>query len=195
MKKTRKVSGGKGRRRSGRTRKRREEHRKKEMGGKRRKVSMEKKESGLEVERKGEAGGKKREKRWKRVEKRREGRGKRGEGKRKKEPENSWEEEMVRVGTGYRVRWAEGGEKKRVFDVGYSDRKEYVRKEGVEVEVAKNNMGRKLKYVGKEARQQAMNEVCKREGMRKRSVYTGCGRTRKSRVGVKKLKPTKVRVA
>lgn len=200
MRKRRKENGGT-KVREGRTRKRREEQRQKERAGKGVKVSREKGAGGLEVDRKGVAMKEKKavmEKRWVKVEKRRKATGKAGEGKRKKEGERVWEEEMVRVGTGYRVRWAEKREgekevKKRVFDVGYSDRKEYVREEGVEVELAKNNMGRNVKYVGKEARQRAMNVVCKRERMRKRSVYTGCGRTRKSRVGKKKLKPTKVR--
>ena len=195
----RRKGEGKGKRREGRTRKRREAQRKKERGEKGIKVSREQGAEGLEVDRKGVARNDKekkvvRKKRWEKVEKRREATEKAGEGKRKKEAEKVWEEEMVRVGTGYRVRWAEGtGEKKRVFDLGYSDRKEYVREEGVEVEIAKNNIGRTVKYVGEEARQRAMNVVCKREKMRKRSVYTGCGRTRKSRVGKKKLKPTKVR--
>ena len=130
----------------------------------------------------------------KRVGKRREEAGKVVVGKRKKKEERRWEEERVRVGTGFRVRWPETQKKeKRVLDIGYGDRKEYKRKEGVEVELAKNNIGRKLKAEGKGARERVMKEVCTRERIRKRSVYTGCGRTRKSRVGKKKLKPTKVR--
>lgn len=160
----------------------------KESRGKQRKVSRERGEAGRRVERKGgkEAVGK----RWGKVAGRRGEREKAGEGKRKGEAPKVWEEELVRVGTGYRVRRVE---EHREFDLGYSDMKKYVREKGVSVEVAKNNMGRTLKYSGEEAREKAMNIVCKRERMRKRSVYTGCGRTRKSRVGKKKLKPTKVR--
>lgn len=123
-----------------------------------------------------------------------------GEGKRKEQAVGVWEEEMVRVGTGYRVRWVNQDERKREFDVGYGDMKTYERKPGVEVELAKNNIGRRIRYdegrsgtrKGIGARERVMNEVCNRERRRKRSVYTGCGRTRKSRVGKKKLKPTKV---
>ena len=35
-------------------------------------------------------------------------------------------------------------EKRLVLDVGYTDRKKYKRKEGVEVEVEKNQIGRKV---------------------------------------------------
>lgn len=174
--------------RGGRTRKRREEALVKERVGKKRKVSRERASDGREVERKGEKSGQK--ERMGKVLVRRGATGKGGEWKRKAEPVKVWEEELVRVGTGYRVRKEEGV---REFDLGYSDMKEYVREKGVSVEVAKNNMGRVLKYEGDSAREKAMNRVCKRESMRKRSVYTGCGRTRKSRVGKKKLKPTKVR--
>lgn len=168
-----------------------------------------------EVEVKGPKKGRKRV--MAKVRKRREQTGKVGDGKRKEKADRVWEEERVRVGTGYRVRWANAGDtdagmkqeevggvlatpRKREFDVGYGDRKTYERKEGMEVELAKNNIGRRIRYdvrvsgprKGMGARERVRNEVCNRERRRKRSVYTGCGRTRKSRVGKKKLKPTKV---
>jgi hypothetical protein len=113
-------------------------------------------------------------------------------GRRKEKEAEEWEEERVRVGTGYRVRRG-ARPKRRTFEVGYGDRKKYIRPEGVEAELGKTNTGRKVKSKGKGARERVMKVVCTREGMRKRSEYTGCGRTRKSRVGKKKLKPTKVR--
>lgn len=134
-----------------------------------------------------------------RVSQLREATAKRAKGKRKKKEETEWSEEIVRVGTGFRVRIAPVDPQTvestatRDFDVGFSDRKKYKRKEHVEVELAKNHIGRKLKLVAKGARQTLINEVCKIENRRKRSEYTGCGITRKSRVGKKKLKPTKVR--
>ena len=75
--------------------------------------------------------------------------------------------------------------------MGYGDRKPYKIPEGIEVELGKTNAGRKVKSVGKGAQERVMNVVCTIERIRKRSVYTGCGRTRKHRVGKKKLKPTK----
>jgi hypothetical protein len=129
---------------------------------------------------------------------RKEVRGRRGEvakregGRRKEKEAEEWEEERVRVGTGYRVRWGETPNR-RTFEVGYGDRKKYRRPEGVEAELGKTKAGRKVKSKGKGARERVIKVVCTREGRRKRSEYTGCGRTRKSRVGKKKLKPTKVR--
>ena len=79
------------------------------------------------------------------------------------------------------------------MDVGYTDRKKYKRKEGVEVEVEKNQIGRKRKGKGKKGREKVMNAVVEREKRRKVSEYTGSGIVRKERVGRKKLKPTKAR--
>ena len=59
------------------------------------------------------------------------------------------------------------------MDVGYTDRKKYKRKEGVEVEVEKNQIGR----------EKVMNAVVEREKRRKVSEYTGSGIVRKERVG------------
>lgn len=138
----------------------------------------------------------------KEVRQRREEVEKREQGRRKEKEAAEWEEERVRVGTGYRVRKgeSEAGESgvlpagtERRFEVGYGDTKKYTRPEGVEVELGKTNTGRKVKSKGRGARERVMKVVCIREGRRKRSVYTGCGRIRKSRVGKKKLKPTKVR--
>lgn len=245
MRKRKRVNASKGR--GGRTRKRREAQRQKaygkqgsykvsreggyapkstdwraEVGGEREACARSEESvvapntrKAREVEVKGPKKGRKRV--MAKVRKRREQTGKVGDGKRKAKEDRVWEEERVRVGTGYRVRWANGGEtdagkeeggvareagtpRKREFDVGYGDRKTYERKEGVEVELAKNNIGRRIRYdvrvsgprKGMGARERVRNEVCNRERRRKRSVYTGCGRTRKSRVGKKKLKPTKV---
>lgn len=160
------------------------------------KVSRERKEGGkntmVRVERVGENRGRG----VRRAEKRREGTRKRAGGKRKEKECREWQEERVRVGTGYRVRWAgrEGErEKGRVLDLGYGHRRKHKLPLGMEVTRGKNHMSRILKRKGEKARERVMNEVCKRERRRPRSVYTGCGRTRKSRVGKKKLKPTKVR--
>ena len=126
------------------------------------------------------------------VRKRREKVEKGGRGRRKKKEADKWEEEIVRVGTGYRVRRGDAPGRRK-FDVGYGDRKPYKIPMGVEVELGKTNTSRKVKSEGKGARERVMKVVCTRERIRKRSVYTGCGRSRKSRVGKKKLKPTKVR--
>jgi hypothetical protein len=104
---------------------------------------------------------------------------------------SEWKEDVVRVGTGYRVRRDEKDPRKRRFDVGYSDRKEYKRKEGREVKVEKSNIGRTLVGKGKDARVRVINAVCAREKLRPASEYTGSGIRRKSRVGKRKLKPTK----
>ena len=107
-----------------------------------------------------------------------------------------WEEERVRVGTGYRVKGLEElkekGLRRRELDLGYGHRRTYDRPYEMGVEVSK--AGRKLSREGESARQKVIKEVCGLERRRPLSEYTGCGRTRKSRVGKKKLKPTKVRV-
>jgi hypothetical protein len=106
-------------------------------------------------------------------------------------PETEWKEQVARVGTGYRVRRDEKDPRKRRFDVGYSDRKEYKRKEGVEVQVEGSNTGRRVRAKGADARVKVMNAVCGMEKRRPASPYTGSGIRRKSRVGKRKLKPTK----
>lgn len=112
---------------------------------------------------------------------------------------SSWETERVRVGTGYRVRKVEG--KERELDLGFGHIRKYTLGPGVEL-VDVNKSGRKLwadkqegPQSGCSARERVMRDVVGLERRRPLSVYTGCGRTRKSRVGKKKLKPTKVRVA
>jgi hypothetical protein len=102
-----------------------------------------------------------------------------------------WKEQVVRVGTGYRVRKDEKDPRKRRFDVGYSDLKPYKRKEGREASVDSSNMGRTIVGKGKDARVKVMNAVCAMEKRRPASEYTGSGILRKSRVGKLKLKPTK----
>jgi hypothetical protein len=102
-----------------------------------------------------------------------------------------WKEQVVRVGTGYRVRKQEGDPRTRRFDVGYSDRKTYTRKPGREATVDQSNMGRTLVGKGENARVRVMNAVCAMEKRRRASEYTGSGIRRKSRVGKRKLKPTK----
>lgn len=105
--------------------------------------------------------------------------------------DQEWKEQVARVGTGYRVRRDEKDPRKRRFDVGYSDRKEYKRKEGVEVQVEASNTGRRVRAKGADARVKVMNAVCGMEKRRPASPYTGSGIRRKSRVGKRKLKPTK----
>lgn len=105
--------------------------------------------------------------------------------------ERVWEEDMVRVGTGYRVReGAKGGRRER--DRGYGHRRKHVVGEGRVAEVGKAHTSRKICGKGEGCRQKVINEVYRREARRPRSVYTGCGRSRKSRIGKKKLKSTKV---
>jgi hypothetical protein len=179
-----------------RTRKRREARRQ-QVRTKEVKVSRERKEERVRVEMVGKA--KHLAETLPRVDKRREGTLKRQRGKRKAETPIVWEEERVRVGTGYRVRWAVDQGKnceevrERVLDLGYGHKRRHTRAEGIQVTREKTHMGRTVKGEGERARQRVRNEVCKRERRRPRSEYTGCGRTRKSRVGKKKLKPTKVR--
>jgi ribosomal protein L6P/L9E len=116
-----------------------------------------------------------------------------GKGKVLGEEASFWEEERVRIGTGYRVKQVSGGaEGELQLDLGYGHRKYHTRPDQMGVEVFK--AGRKVRWEGQGARKKVMQEVCALERRRPRSEYTGCGRTRKSRVGKKKLKPTKVRV-
>lgn len=102
-----------------------------------------------------------------------------------------WKESVRRVGTGFRVRKDEKNPQRRRFDVGYSDRKTYTRKPGREAVVDQSSMGRTLIGKGENARVKVMNAVCDREKRRRVSEYTGSGIRRKSRVGKRKLKPTK----
>ena len=148
--------------------------------------------------------------RWKRTGKAEDGewrktRRKRSQGevkdqrKRRRNPEDrtprpdiqEWTEQVVRVGTGYRVRKDEEDPKKRRFDVGYADRKPYKRKEGREATIDKSNMGRTVIGKGPDARVKVRNAVCAMEKRRRVSEYTGSGIRRKSEVGKQKLKPTK----
>jgi hypothetical protein len=105
----------------------------------------------------------------------------------------TWSEEVVRSGTGYRVRrdgdGANGG--KRLFDVGYCDRKVYPRTHGVTATVAANGQALTLRATGPRARVRVMNAVVAREKLRPLNAYTGAGITRRSRKGAKKLKSTK----
>jgi len=102
-----------------------------------------------------------------------------------------WKEQVVRVGTGYRVRLDEKNQRKRRFDVGYSDVKEYQRKEGRQVTIDSSNIGRTVTGKGKGCRVKVMNAVCDMEKRRPTSEYTGSGILRKNRVGTRKLKSTK----
>lgn len=111
--------------------------------------------------------------------------------KEKTEEVNEWKEEVVRVGTGYRVRRDEKDKNTRRFDVGYSDRKKYTRKEGRKAIVDQSSIGRTVRGKGKDARVKVMNAVSEMEKRRRVSEYTGSGIIRKSRVGKRKLKPTK----
>lgn len=133
-------------------------------------------------------------KRKKRRERKRGGRERKIEkesAKEKERPVKEWKEQIARVGTGYRVRKDEKDPTRRRFDVGYSDRKVYKRKEGREGRIDQTNMGRTLVGKGENARVKVMNAVCQIEKRRKVSDYTGSGIRRKSRVGKRKLKPTK----
>lgn len=115
-----------------------------------------------------------------------------GKKKRGKKVEvDTWSEQVVRVGTGYRVRQDEKDPRKRRFDVGYADRKEYKRGEGREVTVDQTNRGRTVRGKGKDARVKVMNAVARMEKRRPTSEYTGSGIMRKSLVGKQKLKSTK----
>jgi hypothetical protein len=184
------------RERAGRTIKRREERRQ-QLRNSEVKVSRERKqaEQRLSVERVGNGA-------WLAmplVKKRREGTVARAGSKMKQAIPTEWQEDRVRIGTGYRVRRAAdreiGGENSNslVLDLGYGHKRCHKRPEGMEATRRKTNIGRTLSIKAKKARELVIQEICKRERRRPRSVYTGCGRTRKNRVGKKKLKPTKVR--
>lgn len=108
-----------------------------------------------------------------------------------KKGEEEWKEQIARVGTGYRVRKDEKEGERRWFDVGYSDRKTYKRKPGREARVDQTNTGRTVVGKGKDARVKVINAVVQMEKRRPVSEYTGSGIRRKSRVGKRKLKPTK----
>lgn len=109
----------------------------------------------------------------------------------KKDVRKEWKEQVVRVGTGFRVRKHEKDQGRRRFDVGYADRKTYKRKPGREAVVDQSSMGRTVRGKGEEARVKVMNAVCEMEKRRPASEYTGSGIRRKSQVGKRKLKPTK----
>jgi len=168
-------------------------------------VSRKELERKREVERKGDQGSKKERRRklekevkerGKRVVEKRErkveeGKAKEGKPSRGKESRKEWKEQVVRVGTGYRVRKHEKKPGTRRFDVGYGDRKEYTRKPGREAIVDQSSMGRRVVGKGEDARVKVMNAVCGMEKRRPASEYTGSGIRRKSEVGKRKLKPTK----
>lgn len=111
--------------------------------------------------------------------------------KEKQGERKEWKEQVVRVGTGYRVRRDQKDNKKRRFDVGYADRKEYKRENSREVKVDASNRGRTVEGKGKDSRVKVMNAVAGIEKRRPVSKYTGSGIMRKSMVGKRKLKPTK----
>lgn len=105
--------------------------------------------------------------------------------------DGEWKQQVARVGTGFRVRRDEKNPRRRRFDVGYSDRKAYKRKEGVEVQIEQSSTGRTVRAKGPDARVKVMNTVSMMEKRRPVSPYTGSGIRRKERVGKLKLKPTK----
>jgi len=130
----------------------------------------------------------KRKEKVERKEKKERNRGKEKKGR------SEWKEQVVRVGTGYRVRKDEKDPRTRRFDVGYADRKRYKRKPGREAVVDQSSMGRTVVGKGEkeeEVRVRVMNAVCAMEKRRPVSEYTGSGIRRKARVGKRKLKPTK----
>lgn len=102
-----------------------------------------------------------------------------------------WKEQLVRVGTGFRVRKDEKDPSRRRFDVGYADVKRYKRKENREVVVDSSSMGRTVIGKGENARVKVMNAVSDIEKRRPVSKYTGSGILRKSMQGKRKLKSTK----
>jgi hypothetical protein len=107
------------------------------------------------------------------------------------QPITEWKEQVVRVGTGYRVRKDEKDPRKRRFDVGYADMKVYKRKDGREAVIDSSNMGRTVIGKCQDARVKVMNAVSAMEKRRRVSEYTGSGILRKSMVGKLKLKSTK----
>lgn len=104
---------------------------------------------------------------------------------------SEWKEHVVRVGTGFRVRKDDKNPKRRRFDVGYADVKEYNRKDNRDVIVDSSSMN--ITIVGKceNARVKVMNAVSDIEKRRPVSKYTGSGIIRKSKQGKRKLKSTK----
>lgn len=105
--------------------------------------------------------------------------------------ELEWKEQVIRVGTGFRVRKDEKDPNKRRFDVGYADVKEYKRKEGREVVVDTSSMSITIIGKGANSRVKVMNAVSDIEKRRRVSKYTGSGIIRKSKQGKRKLKSTK----
>lgn len=111
--------------------------------------------------------------------------------KRRKPNESVWEEERVRRGTGYRGSLESvQGVSYRKRDLGYGEPRRWKRPEGREVEVDKGTK-RKRKATGVDSRERVMAAAVSRERRRPRSVYTGAGRSRKQKVGKRKLKSTK----
>lgn len=102
-----------------------------------------------------------------------------------------WKQQVARVGTGFRVRRDEKNPRKRRFDVGFSDMKEFIRKDGVEVDIDQSSTGRTVRANGEDARVKVMNTVSLMEKRRPVSPYTGSGIRRKELVGKLKLKSTK----
>jgi len=102
-----------------------------------------------------------------------------------------WKEQVVRVGTGFRVRKDEKDPKRRRFDVGFADMKSYKRKDGREAVIDSSNMGRTVTGKCVDARVKVINAVSAMEKRRRVSKYTGSGILRKSLVGKLKLKSTK----
>ena len=117
--------------------------------------------------------------------------GKEDRSKKVDQPVTEWKEQVVRVGTGFRVRKDENNPRRRRFDVGFSDMKSYTRKEGREAVIDSSNMGRTLSGKCKDARVKVMNAVSAMEKRRRVSEYTGSGILRKSIVGKLKRKSTK----
>lgn len=117
--------------------------------------------------------------------------GKEDRSKKAEKPVTEWKEQVVRVGTGFRVRKDEKDSKRRRFDVGFSDMKSYKRKEGRDAVIDSSNMGRTVIGKCEDARVKVMNAVSAMEKRRRVSKYTGSGILRKSLVGKLKLKSTK----
>ena len=99
----------------------------------------------------------------------------------------SYEVEVVRIGTGYRVYYFKD-EHSRGFDVGYADRKMVSIPKEVEVKVDSKNTSLIVKGNNKIV---VINLVAKIEKVRPVSVYTGNGILRKDKVGKTKRKSTK----
>lgn len=127
--------------------------------------------------------------------------------KRSKSMEKEWEEELVRRGTGYRGvrlrstaqgKWEkeetwqpkEENTARRKRELGYGEPRRWMRPVGREVTVEKGTK-RKRKAYGEGSREKVMGAAVARERRRPRSVYTGAGRSRKKKVGLRPLKSTK----